>query len=96
MAWGISDLVALLDRWDVWKQVRENAGRVPALEARVAALEACLAAAPGRNCPACGKPAWRVIASAPDPDFGEVGMVRRTLACSECGFTEARTEEPTP
>jgi hypothetical protein len=28
-----------MDRWNFWKEVRTNAGKVPALEKRIAALE---------------------------------------------------------
>jgi hypothetical protein len=40
MAFGIPDLVALMDRWGVWKEVRANADKVPTLGRRIGARPA--------------------------------------------------------
>jgi hypothetical protein len=90
MAFGIKDLVSLMDHWDVWKEMRANAERVPDLEQRITALEEKLRRAPGEACPSCGAFELRVAKSAPDPTFGRLGGARRTMKCSECGFEEEK------
>jgi hypothetical protein len=42
-------------------------------------------------CPACGKGRLRLLDEAPDPTFGTLGIVRRTLKCDapECGQLRA-------
>jgi predicted nucleic-acid-binding Zn-ribbon protein len=95
MAWGLSDLIALMDRWGVWKDVRANADKVPALEQRVAALEARLQRAPGEACPKCGAFDFRTEKTVPDHGhFGGMGVVNRHLKCGACGYTEVRMETP--
>lgn len=90
MAWGISDLIKLLDRWEIWKQVRDNALRVPDLERRIAELEQRLDPAPGERCPRCGELTMRVTESAPDPLFHVLGKSRQAMRCSSCGLTQER------
>jgi predicted nucleic-acid-binding Zn-ribbon protein len=93
MAFGIPDLVALMDRWGVWKEVRANADKVPALERRIAALEERLQRAPGTACPKCGALEFRTekVSPAKGP-LSIVGAVDRHLKCSACGHTEVRME----
>jgi ribosomal protein S27AE len=93
MAWGLSDLVSLMDRWSTWKEVRANADKVPALEQRIASLEERLQRAPGETCPKCG--AWEfrtekaVRSSGP---LGRLGALDRHLKCGACGYTEVRMD----
>lgn len=44
--------------------------------------------AEGDPCPHCRKRGWHVEKSEPDPEFGDLGGIRRTYLCSLCGFTE--------
>jgi hypothetical protein len=39
MAWGLDDILKMLDRWGEWKRMREAPPRVDALENRIAELE---------------------------------------------------------
>src|SRR5947209_3264006 len=95
MAWGLSDLVALMDRWNIWKEVRANADKVPALEKRIAALEDRLKRAPGDACPRCGALEFRTEKAVPHKGhFGRLGVVDRHLKCGACGHTEVRMETP--
>lgn len=48
----------------------------------------------GEPCPRCRKPAWIVNSSSPDPEFGELGALRREYKCSECGFSESQLVTP--
>lgn len=91
MAWLLSDLIALMDRWKDWKDVKAAAEKVPQLEARIAALESRLSRTPGEACPKCGELTFRVESTRPDPTFGELGVSRRTMRCGECAFQEDRT-----
>ena len=78
---------AALDVREENVQLRE---RVIGLERRVAELES----APGNPCPRCGKRTWAVKTSDPDPDFYEVGGIRRAYECSECGLSESHLFMP--
>src|SRR5437588_1774934 len=54
------------------------------LENKIRELES----AEGDPCPKCRKRGWHVDKSEPDPEFGNMGGIRRTYLCSLCGFTE--------
>jgi predicted RNA-binding Zn-ribbon protein involved in translation (DUF1610 family) len=88
MPWGLPDLVSLMDRWAVWKEVRANADRVPALEQRITALEERLQRAPGEACPKCGALSYRVDYSEQHRTF--VGTRIHHMKCQDCGFTDEK------
>jgi len=89
MAWGLSDLIALMDRWGIWKEVRANAEKVPALEQRIAVLEQRLQRAPGEACPKCGALEFRTDKVERNTGhFGQLGALDRHLKCGSCGHTE--------
>ena len=44
----------------------------------------------GEKCPSCRKMGWRLVDSQPDRTFGELGGIRRTYKCSECGLSESK------
>ena len=93
MSWGLSDLVAMMDRWGIWKEVRANADKVPALEQRIAALEERLQRAPGEACPKCGALEFLTEKTAPSTGpFRALGAIDRHLKCGACGHTEVHLE----
>jgi hypothetical protein len=95
MAWGLSDLVALMDRWGVWKEVRANAAKVSELEQRITALEDRLKRAPGEACPKCGELEFRTTKTEPIPgQLGKMGATYRHMQCGTCKHAERRTETP--
>jgi hypothetical protein len=49
----------------------------------------------GDACPLCDGGRMKVIASVPDPDFGDFGLMKRTLECQGCGHSEPRQFDPT-
>jgi hypothetical protein len=82
-----------MDRWSVWKEVRANADKVPALEARIAALEERLQRAPGEACPKCGALEFRTDKTVPTiGSLGKLGAIDRHLKCGACGHEEVHTE----
>lgn len=84
---SLKDLVDLLDRWEAWKTTRENAAKVPALEARIAELEALLnGKAPAEFCRKCGERAARLRGHAGLQD----GMISETFVCEACGARDNR------
>jgi len=84
---GLNDLIALLDRWQTWRETREAAARVPDLEARIADLEAKLNGEwPPDVCRACGKRALRFYQSR----LAETGGVAEQWYCQECDAVEWR------
>jgi ribosomal protein S27AE len=95
MAWGLSDLIALMDRWGIWKEVRSNAEKVPSLERRITALEQRLQRAPGEACPKCGALEFRTERTVQsNTHFAALGALDRHLKCGACAYTEVRTEDP--
>lgn len=48
----------------------------------------------GDPCPKCRKRTWELESSRPDPQFGDLGGIRRTYKCSDCGFTEQKLITP--
>jgi len=84
----LSEILALFDKWPLWKRMKEAPDRVDAIEARLAALEVAPKRAPGRPCKYCGEPAGRLTASEPDAIFGDLGVNRETWTCQACGKTE--------
>lgn len=84
----LSDILALLDKWPLWKRMTEAPSRIDDLEKRLAALEATPKRAPGKTCKACGEPAMRLTASVADPIMGDLGAKVETWTCSACSFAE--------
>ena len=60
------------------------------LKEKIRALEAVEA----DPCPKCRKRTYELESSRPDPTFGEVGAIRRTYKCSDCGFSEQKLITP--
>jgi hypothetical protein len=44
----------------------------------------------GEPCPKCRKKGWHVESSAPDGEFGTLGVSRRLYKCHSCGFSEPK------
>ena len=59
--------------------------KVAGLKARVRELESL----EGEPCLRCRKRAWHVSKSEPDKTFGQLGGIRRTYICDECGLEES-------
>lgn len=53
-----------------------------------------LQAADGDPCPKCRKRTYQLEGSRPDPTFGDMGAIRRTYKCSDCGFSEQKLITP--
>jgi hypothetical protein len=88
---SLNDLLAVMDRWELWKSTRDNAAKVPELEQRIAALEAMLnGKRPGDVCPKCGARTFRVFKAYRERD----GRSLRSYKCEDesCGFLEQRVE----
>jgi hypothetical protein len=60
---------------EVWKSQDDLANKLREQEERP------------ETCPACGKGKLRLLDEVPDPTFGTLGVMRRTLKCDalECG-----------
>lgn len=89
----IGDVLAALKATREWSDIAAAARKVPALEARIVALEAKMNG--GTNaCPSCGKPGWRIANSRKaDGSFGLLGVNVRTWHCDACGFSEESMSE---
>ncbi len=78
---GLTDLVALLDRWGEWKRIKSAADRVPELANRIEALEDRLAGKGGTQCPQCASLDVRLTYSGPTDD--EKKILER-WECMDC------------
>lgn len=89
---SLKDLLAVLDRWDVWQRVSATPDKIEALERRVAALEEKLGDVwPADVCRACGKRAMR-LGGVRGP--GASGTMTEHWDCAECGGHERRQVKP--
>jgi len=66
---------------------------VDELRKRVAALEAKLEGTSGVLCPLCHSPDFRIVASGPDPTFGEMGVLSDRYRCGNCQHEESRQRD---
>jgi uncharacterized coiled-coil DUF342 family protein len=48
----------------------------------------------GELCPKCQKSAWYIESSKPDPQFGDLGGIRRVYKCYKCGYSETKLVLP--
>lgn len=80
----LSDILALLDRWDEWRRIREAPARIDALERRLAQLEAT----PRGDCRKCGQ--GNMLRSG--TVFMRAGRAVQKFRCAEptCGNVEER------
>ena len=61
---------------------------------RIVELEAGKSKAPGKSCPSCGVLDYRIVTTAPHPEFGVLGGKNVTRACGSCGFSDTDLEVP--
>jgi hypothetical protein len=86
MAWGLDDVLKLLDRWGEWKRMREAPARLDELEKRVAAAENLLAGkAPPEYCRLCGARAARIGHSSYDKS-----IIIERWDCAACTNSDFR------
>jgi hypothetical protein len=87
------DLLGSLKKLVEWQRVVAAADKVSELERRLAALEARTQAAPQfATCPSCGVGRWHKQRSAKNLQMGDLGVVDITWGCSNCAYTEVKTE----
>lgn len=83
--------MSLMDRWEAWKTTRDNAAKVPALEERIAELEALLnGKAPAEYCERCGERSARMTGR----PFVQSGMVHEDWLCGACNGRNRRIRKP--
>ena len=73
------DLLAGLEKLDIWRRMRDTAERIPALEARIAELEQKLGNKwPPDVCKKCGERTLRMAYSRPE----EKGIILQRWSCA--------------
>ena len=87
---SVKDIIAILDKVPLWKQLKELPGKVEALEKRVAELEGAPEST-GEMCPRCKRDTFELISTEPDPVFGQMGVQQRLYQCSSCAFEERKS-----
>lgn len=87
---GLKDLLAVLDKWPVWKRVKEAPDRIDNLENRVEALEKRLEKVPGDACPACGSLAMRLTEQGRRMGGGLTSYRHDVWTCEECSYEEEK------
>lgn len=86
----VADLMQLLDRVKVWRELQGLPARVRALEERLATLDKAPAA---DGCPMCRRGRLQTVKVEPHPDFFDIdGSEFHTLRCTTegCGHTTRR------
>ncbi|MEQ1484783.1 hypothetical protein [Methyloglobulus sp.] len=86
---SVKDIMVILDKIPIWKQLIGLPSRIEALEKRVSELES-KGITTGDSCPKCKAKTFELISTAPDPLFGEMGVQKRLYKCSACGFEESK------
>jgi hypothetical protein len=89
---SISDMLALLDKIPIWKQLKELPQRVESLEKRIAELEN-KPISTGDVCPKCKNKTFELISTRKHPVFGDAGVHERFYKCSKCEFEETKTAD---
>ena len=88
---GLKDLLAVLERWDTWKRMRETPDRLDAMERRVAVIEEKLDGPwPPDICKVCGERALRLMRSVAKT----TGNTVQYWGCERCRETEQRAIKP--
>ncbi|HLW71849.1 MAG TPA: hypothetical protein VKS22_14640 [Candidatus Binataceae bacterium] len=77
-------LTRLRQAWQHIKRIEQLIAHADNLEQRVSELEKRLERCPGEACPKCRELTFVAVKS----EFAGMGEMRRTMRCTECGFTE--------
>jgi len=86
---SVSDLLKILDKLKIWKELKALPAKVAELEARISTLENSKKTNNDAEfCPKCRANTMEFISSEPDPIFGECGLYNRTYKCPTCGTSE--------
>ncbi len=96
---ALKDLTTLLEKWNVWKELKANADKVPDLEHRISCIEKALEQRPtkaaGEQCRFCGESELRLTDSKPiDGSMGNLGVMKETWTCGACQKSETKTTTP--
>lgn len=90
----LSDLIKVVEKWNIWHEVRDNAAKVPDLDNRLKKIESLLnGRAPGDTCPKCGQRTLRVTRTwrMENNQTGRFESLRQYKCESEgCKFSEQR------
>jgi hypothetical protein len=89
----LEDIMHALDRIPIWKRVSALPKEVDELRKRVAALEAKLEGTSGVLCALCQSPDFKIVASGPDPTFGDMGVLSDRYRCGNCQHEESRQRD---
>ena len=87
---SVKDIISILDKIPIWKQLKELPGRVEELEQRLALLEN-KPVSTGDICPKCKNETFELISTEPDPLMGQMGIQLRKYKCSSCNFEESKS-----
>lgn len=91
----LEDVIKALERIPAWKRMQALPEKVTALEARLDALEHQIKPATGKQCPACGALAYKLIRSTPAQEpWGSMGAREDHFACSSCQYTDSVQRDP--
>ena len=88
---ALDNVLTILDKFPLWRRMKEAPDKLDTLEKRVAELEEKLGDTwPADVCKFCGARAARMVWSVPH----EKGLTRQDWKCGECEHTEVRTIKP--
>jgi hypothetical protein len=73
---------------DARETIHDKDKQIKVLQDQIATLTS------GENCPVCNNGRFKVVASVPDPIFGDLGVLLRTMRCDSCNHTEKHQFDP--
>ena len=82
---SLKDLTELLDKWPLWKKMKESPERIDALEKRIKSLEKRLSGT-GDICPKCKQPTFELFDSKMLEDISVQTVASRILSINIEGF----------
>lgn len=87
---ALKDVTELVDRFPFWKRLKGLVGRMDALEAKIAELEARLEVQPGEVCRYCGAPAMRLLTPMQMNGEGPGSWCYEQWQCHACNNLDIR------
>lgn len=84
---SLKDLIALLDKWPVWKRISQTPERIDKLEERIMKLENRLSGS-GDKCPKCKQMTLELVNMKVIEPI--LNLKTYYYTCSNCGFNEEK------
>ncbi len=89
---NVSDLLKILEKIPLWKQLKELPAKIEDFERRLSALEKNLETDDSvKKCPKCGSKYFVLTDTKPNLHLGIVGVQDRQYTCEKCSYSEVES-----